>query len=79
MQPQPVGSSGFGWSLARLQRQNEQAEREGRVARAMNLILFVTALQPFVDEFMGSTAAITRSSPKAQPRAPDLSASIECG
>jgi hypothetical protein len=37
-------------------RQNEQAKREGRVAGAMNLISFVTGLQPFVDEFMGRTA-----------------------
>jgi hypothetical protein len=37
--------------------QDEQAKREGRVARPMNLISFVTALQPFVDEFMGRLAA----------------------
>jgi hypothetical protein len=32
---------------------NEQAKHEGRVAGPMNLSSFVTALQPFVDEFMG--------------------------
>jgi hypothetical protein len=39
---------------------NQQAKREGRVAGPMNLISFVTALQPFVDEVTGRIAVMRK-------------------